>query len=100
MTVAWYGHLKDLNNKPLWMVVLMSWGIPFFEYCFQVPGNRIGFQHFSLVQLKVIQEAISMAVFASFCIVYMKIPLSKNFMYASFCLIMAIFFIFRDLPKS
>jgi len=100
MTIAWYGHLKNLGHKPLWLVILISWGIAFFEYCFQVPGNRIGHQFYSLPQLKVIQEVITMSIFAVFCLTYMKIPLSKNFLYASICLVGAVFFIFRDLPRA
>ena len=100
MTIAWYGHLKNMSTKPLWIVVFISWGIAFFEYCFQVPANRIGHQYFSLPQLKVIQEVITMCVFSLFCVIYMKIPLTKNFIYASLCLVMAVFFIFRDLPKT
>ncbi len=97
MTIAWYGHLKNMNTRPLWIVILISWGIAFFEYCFQVPGNRLGFEHYTLPQLKVIQEVITMAVFGIFCVSYMKIPLTKNFLYASICLILAVFFIFRDI---
>lgn len=100
MTIAWYGHLKNMTTKPLWIVILISWGIAFFEYCFQVPGNRIGHGYFSLPQLKVLQEVITMTVFALFCLIYMKVPLTKNFLYASLCLVMAVFFIFRDLPKT
>ena len=100
MTFAWYGHLKNMSQKPLWIVVLVSWAIAFFEYCFQVPGNRLGHHFFTLPQLKIIQEVITMSVFAIFCIAYMKVPLSKNFLYASICLTMAVFFIFRDIPKS
>ncbi|TNF26894.1 MAG: hypothetical protein EP319_13025 [Deltaproteobacteria bacterium] len=100
MTIAWYGHLKNMSNRPLWIVILISWGIAFFEYCFQVPGNRIGHQYFSLPQLKVIQEVITMTVFGIFCLSYMKVPLTKNFFYASLCLILAVFFIFRDLPTK
>ncbi len=100
MTVAWYGHLKNMNSKPLWIVILVSWGIAFLEYCFQVPGNRIGYQYFSLPQLKIIQEVITMSIFAAFCLIYMKVPLTKNFLFASICLVMAVFFIFRDLPQN
>jgi uncharacterized protein (DUF486 family) len=82
------------------MAIVLSWLIAFFEYCFQVPANRIGFNYFSLPQLKVIQEVITMAIFALFCVFYMKVPLTRNFLYASLCLVMAVFFIFRDLPKS
>lgn len=96
MTFAWYGHLKNHTNSPLVKVILVSWAIAFVEYCFQVPGNRIGANYFSLAQLKVIQEVITMTVFAIFAIVYMKVPLTKNFFYASICLVLAAFFMFRD----
>lgn len=97
MTFAWYGHLKDMSAKPLWIIILISWAIAFFEYCFQVPANRIGSQYYTLPQLKIIQEVITMSVFGLFCLFYMKIPLSKNFIYATLCLILSIYFIFKDL---
>ena len=100
MTFAWYGHLKNMSSKPLWIVILVSWGIAFFEYCFQVPGNRLGNLVYTLPQLKVIQEVITMVVFAIFCLIYMKVPLTKNFLFASICLIMAVFFIFRDIKTT
>lgn len=95
MTYAWYGHLKTLNSKPFYIAVLLSWGVAFFEYCFQVPANRIGFNHFSLAQLKIIQEVITMVVFTVFAIFFMKEPLNRNFLYASLCLVGAVYFIFR-----
>lgn len=95
MTYAWYGHLKTLGNKPLWIAILVSWGVAFFEYCFQVPANRIGFNYFSLAQLKIIQEVITMVVFSVFAVAFMKEPLNRNFLYASLCLVGAVFFIFR-----
>lgn len=95
MTYAWYGHLKTLGSKPLWIAIAASWGVAFFEYCFQVPANRIGFAHFSLAQLKIIQEVITMVVFSVFAIFFMKEPLNRNFLYASFCLVGAVYFIFR-----
>ena len=95
MTYAWYGHLKTLGSKPLWIAILASWGVAFFEYCFQVPANRIGFQHFTLAQLKVIQEVITMVVFSVFAVWFMKEPLNRNFIYASLCLVGAVYFIFR-----
>jgi uncharacterized protein len=98
MTFAWYGHLKNLKGKHIFLVILISWGIAFFEYCAQVPANRIGSKHFTLAQLKIIQEIITMIVFAFFCLFYMKVPVSKNFLYAGICLVFATFFIFRDLP--
>jgi uncharacterized protein (DUF486 family) len=96
MTFAWYGHLKSNQHSKLWIVILISWGIAFFEYCFQVPANRIGINYLSLGQLKVMQEIITMTVFGLFSIFYMKIPLTKNFFFASICLVLAAFFIFRD----
>jgi uncharacterized protein (DUF486 family) len=96
MTFAWYGHLKSNQHSKLWIVILVSWGIAFFEYCFQVPANRIGINYLSLAQLKVVQEIITMTVFGAFAVLYMKVPLTKNFLYASICLVLAAFFIFRD----
>lgn len=96
MTIAWYGHLKNFKDKALWIVILASWGIAFFEYCFQVPANRMGSNTYSLQQLKVIQEVITMAVFALFSTLYMDTPVTKNFWYASVCLMGAVYFIFKD----
>lgn len=96
MTMAWYGHLKTHQHSKMWIVIFVSWGIAFFEYCFQVPANRIGIHYFSLGQLKVIQEIVTMTIFGAFSVIYMKVPLTKNFLYASFCLVLAAFFIFKD----
>lgn len=97
MTFAWYAHLKNLNNKALWIAILVSWGIAFFEYIFQVPANRIGFNQagLSLAQLKILQEIITLAVFVPFAIFYMRQPISWNFLWAGFCLVGAVYFIFR-----
>jgi hypothetical protein len=95
MTYAWYGHLKTLSTKPIWIAIAVSWGVAFFEYCFQVPANRIGFGYFTLPQLKIIQEVITMVVFGVFAVYFMKVPLNRNFIYASICLLGAVFFIFR-----
>jgi uncharacterized protein (DUF486 family) len=100
MTYAWYGHLKTLGGKPIYVAVLVCWGIAFFEYCLQVPANRIGFQYFSLAQLKIIQEAITLIVFTLFAIYYMKERLTLNMLWAAFCLLGAVFFIFRDGVKG
>lgn len=97
MTLAWYGHLKNFKDKPLVFVILISWLIALAEYTFQVPANRIGFRYFSLPQLKVMQEVITMIVFALFAIFYMNVPLQKNFIYASLCLIGAVYFMFRGI---
>ncbi len=95
MTYAWYGHLKDLRSKPLFMAILLSWGVAFFEYCFQVPANRMGYQVMNLAQLKVTQEVITMLIFAGFSIIYMGAPLSRNYLWASLCLIGAAYFSFK-----
>jgi uncharacterized protein len=95
MTYAWYGHLKDFRAKPILMVIVISWGIAFFEYCLQVPANRLGSSYFNLPQLKVIQEVLTMIVFAGFCFFYMKQPLTWDYLWASLCLAGAVFFMFR-----
>jgi uncharacterized protein len=97
MTFAWYGHLKNLNSSPLWIAILVSWGIAFLEYCFQVPANRVGYGYFTLPQLKIIQEVITLLVFVVFAAFYMGVKPTLNFVWAGFCLIGAVFFIFRDL---
>jgi uncharacterized protein (DUF486 family) len=100
MTFAWYGHLK-FKHSPLWIVILASWGIAFFEYCFQVPANRIGHGtegtpgQFSAAQLKTIQEIVTLAVFAIFSILYLREPVRLNHVMAFGCLIAAAFFMFR-----
>lgn len=96
MTFAWYGHLKHLGSKPLWIVILISWGIAFFEYCFQVPGNRFGSEFFTLPQLKIIQEVITLIVFVGFSMLYMGVKPTINYLWAGLCLIGAVFFVFRD----
>jgi uncharacterized protein (DUF486 family) len=95
MTFAWYGHLKNLKESPLWIVVLISWGIAFLEYCFQVPANRLGSQFFTLPQLKIIQEVVTLVIFAGFSVWYMKVPLKLDYLWASFCLLGAVYFVFR-----
>lgn len=95
MTYAWYGHLKDFRSKPLLAVILISWGVAFFEYCLQVPANRLGSQHYSLGQLKVMQEVITMGVFALFSVCYMKESLKLDYLWATLCLLGAAYFMFR-----
>ena len=97
MTYAWYGHLKDFKSSPLWVVILISWGVAFLEYCLQVPANRIGHAVYSVGQLKVMQEVITMGIFALFCVVYLKEPLKLDFLWAGLCLVGAAFFMFRNL---
>lgn len=96
MTYAWYGHLKDHANNGLITVILISWGIALLEYCFQVPANRMGYKIFSLSQLKILQEVITLAVFAAFSVLYMKVPITKNYFFASLCMMAAVYFIFKD----
>lgn len=96
MTFAWYGHLKNLNNKPLYIAILISWGIAFFEYTLQVPANRIGYKQFDLGQLKIIQEIITMCVFVGFAYFYMHKPVGLNFLYAGLCMVAAAYFIFKN----
>lgn len=95
MTFAWYAHLKEMYGKPVWMAILFSWGIAFFEYCVQVPANRIGAGSFTLPQLKITQEVITLAVFVPFSVFYMKHPLKLDFLWAALCLVGAVYFIFR-----
>ena len=95
MTFAWYGHLRRHDSQPLWVAILASWGIAFFEYCLMVPANRIGFGRYDLPQLKIIQEVITLVVFAAFASLYMKQRLGANHLYAAFCLLGAVFFVFR-----
>jgi hypothetical protein len=95
MTFAWYGHLKNYKSSALWIAITISWGIAFFEYCLQVPANRIGSDYFSLPQLKIIQEVITMIVFAGFTMLYMKQPIKLDFLWASLCMVGAVYFMFR-----
>jgi uncharacterized protein (DUF486 family) len=96
MTLAWYAHLKELNNKPLLIAALLSWGIALFEYLLQVPANRIGYTALSVGQLKIIQEVITLTVFVPFSVMYLKEPLKLDYLWAGLCLIGAVFFMFRD----
>jgi len=94
MTFAWYGHLK-YKNSPLWLAVITSWGIAFFEYCFQVPANRIGSYQYSTSQLKTIQEVITLAVFCVFSVLYLKEGLKWNYIVGFMFMIGAVFFVFK-----
>src|SRR5688572_17587986 len=95
MTFAWYAHLKNLAAWPWCLAALASWGIALFEYLLQVPANRIGFAALSLPQLKIMQEAITLAVFVPFAILYMKQPIKLDYLWASLCIMGAVYFIFR-----
>jgi uncharacterized protein (DUF486 family) len=95
MTFAWYAHLRDLRDKPWIVAALVSWGIALIEYLFQVPANRTGYQIFSLAQLKILQEIITLTVFVPFAVLYMKEKLTWNHAAAGVCMVLAVFFMFR-----
>ncbi|ENO95566.1 DMT family protein [Thauera phenylacetica] len=96
MTFAWYGHLKNMQTKAWYVAALVSWGIALFEYLLQVPANRIGATTFSLAQLKIMQEVITLLVFVPFVVLYMKQPLKLDYLWAALCMLGAVYFIFRN----
>lgn len=96
MTFAWYGHLQNLSHRPWIIAALVSWGIALFEYMLQVPANRIGHEVMPLSQLKIMQEAITLIIFVPFSIFYMKEKVSLDYLWAGFCILGAVFFIFRS----
>lgn len=96
MTFAWYAHLKEFNDKKWYIAAVLSWGIALFEYLFQVPANRIGYTLLTLPQLKILQEVITLAVFAPFAIFYMRQPLKLDYLWAGLCLLAAVYFVFRS----
>ena len=96
MTFAWYGHLRELSSKPWWIAVLVSWGVALFEYILQVPANRIGFTQYSLAQLKIMQEVITLSIFVPFALFYMNQPFKLDYVWAALCLMGAVYFIFRS----
>jgi uncharacterized protein (DUF486 family) len=100
MTFAWYGHLKTLNDRKWYVAAVASWGIALFEYLLQVPANRVGYTVMTLPQLKVLQEAIALAVFAPFAIYYMRQPLKLDYLWAALCIMGAVYFIFRGQPSA
>jgi hypothetical protein len=95
MTFAWYGHLKNMQNRAWWIAALVSWGIALFEYILQVPANRIGYTALSLGQLKIMQEVITLVVFVPFAFIYMDQPLKLDYLWAALCMVGAVYFIFR-----
>ncbi|TMA11185.1 MAG: DMT family protein [Deltaproteobacteria bacterium] len=95
MTFAWYAHLKRLNDQKWYIAALVSWVIALFEYLLQVPANRIGYTRLELSQLKVLQEVITLSVFAPFAIFYMQQPMKLDYLWAGLCLVGAVYFIFR-----
>jgi uncharacterized protein (DUF486 family) len=98
MTFAWYGHLRSLATAPWYTAALVSWGIALAEYLLQVPANRIGFQQagFSVGQLKIMQEVITLAVFVPFAVFFLKEPLKLDYLWAALCMVGAVYFIFRN----
>jgi uncharacterized protein len=95
MTFAWYGHLKNLADRPWYVAALVSWGIALFEYLLQVPANRIGAQQFSVGQLKIIQEVITLSVFVPFAVYFLHEPLKLDYLWAGLCMVGAVYFMFR-----
>jgi uncharacterized protein len=100
MTFAWYAHLRNLSERPWYVAAIVSWGIALLEYLLQVPANRIGYTTLSLGQLKIMQEAITLAVFVPFAVGYMKQPLRMDFVWAALCICGAVYFIFRGHPVA
>ncbi|MFN3385706.1 MAG: DMT family protein [Candidatus Thermochlorobacter sp.] len=96
MLYAWYGHLKNLSDKAWYVAAITSWFIALFEYLIQVPANRIGFTEYSVAQLKILQEAISLIVFVPFVVLFMKQPLKLDYLWAALCIFAAVYFIFRS----
>ena len=95
MTFAWYAHLRNLSHRGWWTAALVSWGIALFEYLLQVPANRIGYTSFSLPQLKILQEVITLSVFVPFSVFYMNQNVRLDYLWAALCIMGAVYFIFR-----
>jgi uncharacterized protein (DUF486 family) len=95
MTLAWYAHLKELSRKPWILAVLASWGIALFEYLLQVPANRIGHSQMSISQLKILQEIIALSVFVPIAVLYLREPVTLDYLWAALCLCGAAYFMFR-----
>jgi uncharacterized protein (DUF486 family) len=96
MTYAWYGHLRNLNDRPWYVAAVLSWGIALFEYLLQVPANRIGFTVLTLPQLKILQEVITLVIFMGFASLAMNQPLKLDYLWAALCMVGAVYFIFRS----
>ena len=95
MTFAWYGHLR-YRSTALWLAILASWGIAFFEYCFQVPANRLGAAQYTTAQLKTLQEVITLVVFSVFSVTYLGERLRWNYLAGFACMVLAVVFVFRE----
>jgi len=100
MTFAWYAHLKELSAKPWFVAALISWGVALFEYLLQVPANRIGHTQFTVPQLKIMQEVITLSVFVPFSLFYLREPLKLDYLWAGLCLLGAAFFMFRGMGTN
>ena len=96
MTFVWYAHLKELSAKPWFVAALVSWGVALFEYLLQVPANRIGHTQFTVSQLKIMQEVITLSVFVPFSMLYLQEPLKLDYLWAGLCLCGAAYFMFRS----
>ena len=96
MTFAWYGHLRTLRQSPWYVAVIVSWGVALFEYALQVPANRIGYGQFTLGQLKITQEIITLSVFVPFAVLFMKEQLKLDYLWAALCMAGAAYFVFRS----
>jgi len=96
MTFAWYAHLRNLGDRKWYIAALASWAVALFEYLFQVPANRIGYTAYSLGQLKILQEVITLSVFVPFAVLYMRVPLKLDFLWAALCMMGAVYFVFRS----
>jgi hypothetical protein len=96
MTIAWYAHLKELSAKPWYIAAFLSWGVALFEYLLQVPANRIGHTQLSVPQLKIMQEVITLLVFAPFSLFYLREPLKLDYLWAGLCMCGAVYFMFRN----
>ena len=95
MTFAWYGHLRSLDGRKWYLVVFLSWSIALFEYLFMIPANRIGNTAYSVAQLKILQEVISLALFVPFSALYLQEPIKLDFLWAGLCILGAVYFMFR-----
>jgi uncharacterized protein len=100
MTFAWYAHLRNLGDRKWYIAAFLSWLIAFFEYMLQVPANRIGYTQLNLSQLKILQEAITLAVFVPFAVFYMRQPLKLDYLWAALCIIGAVYFMFRGIGAT
>jgi len=96
MTFAWYGHLKNLRGKAWYVAAVVSWGIALFEYLLQVPANRIGASAYTVPQLKILQEVITLIVFVPFAVLYLGQPVKLDFVWAGLCMVGAVYFVFRS----